>query len=428
MDIFDLAIQQSGEGSDPEPPSGSEDLVGAELGSYRLVEEIGRGGFGVVFRAEQLQPVQRKVALKLLKAGMDTDEVVARFEAERQALAMMEHPGIAKVFDAGMAPSGRSYFVMEFVDGKAITDYADAHLMGVRQRLELFIDVCRAVQHAHQKAVIHRDLKPANILVAEGDGGPEVKVIDFGVAKAIGQELTQKTLFTGQMQVLGTPQYMSPEQSSFGAADVDTRIDIYALGVVLYELLTGHTPIDRKTLKKAGVDEVLRMIREQEPKKPSTRLSSLQENEWTKLEQAHGHGRERLIKQVRGDLDWIVMKAIAKERERRYESASALGEELRNHLDGKVVAARPPSFGYRFGKFVGRNRRTLIPLTAIALILGFSAISLAVASSRSREKDRQIDLAKTEQIRTQIDATRNCFLGWGVGGHRKICPISFGEP
>src|SRR5215471_18426886 len=308
---------------------------------YRLLQKIGEGGCGVVFVAEQQEPVHRRVALKVVKPGMDTSSVIARFEAERQALALMDHPNIAHVFDAGATASGRPYFVMELVEGVKITEYCDQHSLPIQARLELFIQVCDAIQHAHQKGIIHRDIKPSNVLVSTGsDGRPMPKVIDFGIAKAIaGQELTDKTIYTAFEMLVGTPAYMSPEQAALKTADVDTRTDIYSLGVLLYELLTGTTPFDTRELLKAGLDEVRRVIREEEPLRPSTRLSTIIAADPVTFSRHHGAEAPKLIKEMRGDLDWIVMKALEKDRTRRYDTANGLALDLKRFLANEGVFA-----------------------------------------------------------------------------------------
>lgn len=356
----------------PDSPM-SVERVGTTVGRYKLLEEIGEGGFGVVYMAEQVEPVQRKVALKIIKAGMDTREVVARFKAERQALALMDHPNIARVFDGGVTQTGRPYFVMELVRGIPITEFCDRRNLATPERLKLFMQVCHAVQHAHQKGIIHRDLKPSNVLVTLVDGQPLPKVIDFGVAKALGQRLTEQTLFAGFLQMVGTPAYMSPEQADLSGVDVDTRADIYALGVLLYELLTGVTPFDGETLRKAALDEVRRMIRETEPPKPSTRLQTLG-NKLTQVAQNRHTEPAALRKLVRGDLDWIVMKALEKDRRRRYETAGAFAADVQHHLSAEPVAARPPSTLYRFQKLVRRNSLGFAAGGAalLALIAGLS--------------------------------------------------------
>src|SRR5579864_3017364 len=309
---------------------------GTVIGSYKLLEQIGEGGFGVVFMAEQLEPIRRKVALKVLKPGMDTRQVVARFEAERQALALMDHPNIAHVFDGGETASGRPYFVMELVKGVRITDFCDQEQLSVRRRLELFVSVCQAVQHAHQKGIIHRDLKPSNVLVTLHDDKAVAKVIDFGIAKASGRQLTEKTLFTNFAQMIGTPLYMSPEQAQMSGLDVDTRSDIYSLGMVMYELLTGTTPFDSERLRTAGFDEFRRIIREEEPPKPSTRLSTLAQAASTASANRRSDPK-RLRQLLRGELDWIVMKALEKDRNRRYETANGLAQDLQRYLADEPV-------------------------------------------------------------------------------------------
>ena len=341
-------------------------------GRYKLLEEIGQGGMGTVWAAEQTAPVRRKVALKLIKAGMDSRSVLARFEAERQALALMDHPNIAKVLDGGLTDSGRPYFVMEYVKGVPITEYCDATRLSVEERLNLFVQVCSALQHAHQKGIIHRDLKPSNILVAPYDDKPVPKVIDFGLAKAMHQSLTEKTLYTAHEMVLGTPLYMSPEQAQLNNLDVDTRSDIYSLGVLLYELLTGTTPLERKRFKEAAWDEIRRMIREEEPPRPSLRLSST--DTLPSLATFRHTEPAKLKKLVRGELDWIVMKALEKDRTRRYETANGLARDIQRYLDDEVVEARPPSTGYRIGKFVRRHKGQVIAagLVLLALLAGIA--------------------------------------------------------
>jgi tetratricopeptide (TPR) repeat protein/serine/threonine protein kinase len=341
---------------------------GTVIGPYKLLEQIGEGGFGVVFMAEQQQPVRRKVALKVLKPGMDTRQVVARFEAERQALALMDHPHIAHVFDGGATAAGRPYFVMELVRGIPVTDFCDQNRLPVRERLELLVGVCQAVQHAHHKGVIHRDLKPSNVLVTLQDGAALVKVIDFGIAKALGQSLTDKTLFTGFAQLIGTPLYMAPEQAALSNVDVDTRSDIYSLGVLLYELLTGTTPFTKERLQEAGYDELRRIIREEEPPRPSTRLSTLGQAATTISTQRRSDPK-RLSQLFRGELDWIVMKALDKDRNRRYETASAFAADVQRYLHDEPVLACPPSALYRFGKFARRNKVGLAIAGLILLLL-----------------------------------------------------------
>jgi eukaryotic-like serine/threonine-protein kinase len=380
---------------------------GSVIGPYKLMEQIGEGGFGLVFVAEQLQPVRRKVALKVIKPGMDTRDVVARFEAERQALALMDHPNIARVFDAGATESGRPYFVMELVRGVPITDYCDQNRLTPRERLELFTHVCQAVQHAHTKGVIHRDLKPSNILVTLHDGTPVAKVIDFGVAKAIGQHLTEKTIYTRFMQMIGTPLYMSPEQAEMSGLDIDTRSDVYSLGVLLYELLTGTTPFDRKRFGKAGFDEIRRIIREEEPPRPSTRLTTLGET-LSAVSARRGTEPKKLSALVRGDLDWIVMKALEKDRTRRYETASAFAADVRRFLGEEPVEARPPSAWYRFRKLARRNKVALVTaaLVAAALVLGTVAATWQAVRATRAEARALAERDDKEQARADADAAR----------------------
>jgi serine/threonine protein kinase/tetratricopeptide (TPR) repeat protein len=380
------------------------------IGRYKLREKIGEGGCGVVYMAEQEQPVRRKVALKIIKLGMDTRQVVARFEAERQALALMDHANIAKVLDAGATETGRPYFVMELVGGIKITDYCDQNQLTSRQRLDLFIEVCRAIQHAHQKGIIHRDIKPSNVLVAIQDGGPVPKVIDFGIAKATQGRLTDQTVFTAFEQFLGTPAYMSPEQAQLGGMDVDTRSDIYSLGVLLYELLTGKTPFDSRVLLAQGLDAMRRTIQDKEPPTPSTRLKQelvaadirrlkSPAPEAASSEDAIGASSRRLlqskelIKVLKGDLDWIVMKCLEKDRTRRYATANDLVTDVERHLKNEPVAARPPSGLYRFRKLVCRNRVVATSAGAIALVLILGAVAStwqAVRATRAEQRESQL--------------------------------------
>src|SRR5262249_42104869 len=380
----------------PAPDTGAGPLLegpGAVIGPYKLLEQLGEGGFGVVFLAEQQEPVRRKVALKVLKPGMDTRQVVARFEAERQALAIMDHPHIAKVLDGGATPSGRPYFVMELVKGLPITDFCDQHQLTPRQRLELFVQVCAAVQHAHQKGIIHRDLKPSNVLVSRHDTTPTVKVIDFGVDKALGKELTDKTLSTGVAQMVGTPLYMSPEQAGMSDLDIDTRSDIYSLGVLLYELLTGTTPFTRERFQQAAYDEIRRIIREEEPPRPSTRLSESRDTLPSVAAQRQTEPA-KLTKLVRGELDWIVMKALEKDRNRRYETANGFAMDVQRYLADEPVLACPPSAWYRFHKFARRNRAAV--LTTVVILFALVAGSAGTT----------FGLIRAEQARAIADAEK----------------------
>ena len=385
-------------------------------GRYKLLEVIGEGGMGSVWVAEQSQPVKRKVALKLIKAGMDSKSVLARFEAERQALAVMDHPNIAKVLDGGLTEQGRPYFVMEYVKGIPITEYCDSLKLSVPERLQLFAQVCQAVQHAHQKGIIHRDLKPSNILVAPYDDKPVPKVIDFGLAKAIHQSLTENTLHTAHDMVLGTPLYMSPEQAQLNNIDIDTRSDIYSLGVLLYELLTGSTPLEKQRFKQAAWDEMRRMIREEDPPRPSLRLSSAE----TLPSVAAGRHTEpaRLTRLVRGELDWIVMKALEKDRTRRYETANGFAADVLRYLSGEPVMAAPPSTMYRFQKFVRRNKGKVLAsgLVLLALLAGMAGTSwqwyraehslAAEATQRTKAEDneRAAEAARAEAVAQQTRA------------------------
>src|SRR5229473_3053134 len=371
---------------------------GTIIGQYKLLEQIGEGGFGVVFMAEQHHPVRRKVALKVLKPGMDTRQIVARFEAERQALALMDHPNIARVFDGGETASGRPYFVMELVRGIPITDFCDQNHLSVRERLELFIHVCQAVQHAHHKGIIHRDLKPTNVLVTLHDGTPVPRVIDFGIAKATGQQLTDKTLFTNFSQMVGTPLYMSPEQAEMSGLDMDTRTDIYSLGVLMYELLTGTTPFDKERLRTAAYDEIRRIIREEEPAKPSTRMSTLGQAASTASTNRKSDPH-RLSQLFRGELDWIVMKAIEKDRNRRYESASAFAADVQRYLNDEAVLACPPTAMYRFRKFARRNKRAV----AMASVVGLSVVVLATSIVLIAREQQATQTAQQAEARSEDD-------------------------
>jgi serine/threonine protein kinase/tetratricopeptide (TPR) repeat protein len=369
---------------------------GTVIGAYKLMEQIGEGGMGLVFVAEQHHPVRRKVALKVIKPGMDTRQVVARFEAERQALALMDHPNIAKVLDGGETTSGRPYFVMELVKGVPITEHCDQNQVAVRERLELFLSVCQAVQHAHQKGIIHRDIKPSNVLIMSQDGTPLVKVIDFGIAKAIGQQLTEKTIYTQFNQLVGTPLYMSPEQAGQSSLDVDTRSDIYSLGVLLYELLTGTTPFDQERLKEVSFDEMRRIIREEEPPRPSTRISTMGQAATTASTQRQSDPR-RLSQLFRGELDWVVMKALEKDRNRRYETASAFAADVQRYLHDEPVLAHPPSSWYRVRKLVRRHKTGLAVAGGLfvvsALLLGATAWTVHQQSLRRAGTERAVSEA-----------------------------------
>jgi serine/threonine protein kinase/tetratricopeptide (TPR) repeat protein len=385
---------------------------GAVIGPYKLLEQIGEGGFGVVFMAEQQRPVRRKVALKVLKPGMDTRQVVARFEAERQALALMDHPHIAKVLDGGETATGRPFFVMDLVKGVPITHYCDQNHLTARERLALFVQVCQAVQHAHQRGIIHRDVKPSNVLVSRHDGTPVVKVIDFGIAKALGQQLTDKTLFTNFAQLIGTPLYMSPEQAGMSDLDVDTRSDLYSLGVLLYELLTGTTPFDQERLQGVGFDELRRIIREEEPPRPSTRISTLGQAATT-VGTNRKSDPKQLSRLCRGELDWIVMKALEKDRGRRYETANGFALDVQRYLADEPVQACPPSAWYRFRKFARRNKSGLavagLILFFIASLGGGGGWALRDRAAREEEvakerRDREQRLtAQVEMILDEVD-------------------------
>jgi serine/threonine protein kinase len=361
------------------------EMAGMRIGRYRLLRQLGEGGCGVVYLAEQEEPIRRRVAFKVIKLGMDTKSVIARFDAERQALAMMDHPNIAKVLDGGATESGRPYFVLELVQGVKITTYCDQEKLTASQRLKLFVQVCQAIQHAHQKGVIHRDIKPSNILVTTHDGMPVPKVIDFGIAKAIEGRLMDDTNFTAEGQVVGTPAYMSPEQAEMSGLDVDTRSDIYSLGVLLYELLTGRTPFGQKELVQSGLDEMRRTLREKEPQRPSTMLTGLTNTDLAVTARYRQLEPPKLIKSLKGDLDWIVMKALEKERQRRYETANALAMDVRRYLNNEPVNARPPSQFYRLQKMIQRNK----VICACGLVVALTLIAGLEVSTSFFFKERQ---------------------------------------
>ncbi|HEV8003491.1 MAG TPA: serine/threonine-protein kinase [Planctomycetaceae bacterium] len=376
---------------------------GTVIGPYTLVEQIGEGGFGIVYVADQESPVRRQVALKIVRPGMDTREILARFKAELEALSLMDHPNIARVLDAGATETGRPYFVMELIHGVPITVYCDRNQLSVHARLDLFVQVCHALQHAHQKGIIHRDIKPSNVLVAQHDGRSVPKVIDFGVAKAIDRALTQATLFT-QFELIGTPLYMSPEQADLSGRDIDTRSDIYSLGVLLYELLTGITPFDADRLHEAAFDEVRRIIREEEPPKPSTRIRTMGRTALEVAARRHADPT-RLTQIVRGDLDWIVMKSLEKDRGRRYETANSLALDVERYLASEPVQASPPSAGYRLRKFVRRNKGLVLAASAVLVVLVVGIIGTTWGMVRATEAEveakRAADLkqiALTEKV------------------------------
>jgi serine/threonine protein kinase len=403
-----LRVEAEVYASSPAKPSRSEEEeLGSIIGRYKLLEKVGEGGFGVVYVAEQCEPVKRRVALKIIKLGMDTRQIVGRFEAERQALAMMDHLNIAKVFDAGATGSGRPYFVMELVQGPRITDYCDQYQLSTRERLALFVQACRAIQHAHQKGIIHRDIKPSNVLVTQQDGTAVPKVIDFGIAKAIGGvTLSEKTLVTGFEQFIGTPAYTSPEQAD-GSGDIDTRTDIYSLGVLLYELLTGKTPFDSNELLRAGWDRMRRTIRDTEAQRPSTRLTALSREELARISSHRRAQPLKLIHAVRGDLDWIVMKCLEKLRSRRYDTCNSLAGDIEHHLHREPVVARPPSNLYKLNKFVRRN---LVAVSAGVVVVVAMAFGLSVAAwsyVKGKRAQATLDFFRQSQIlRTTLPTNR----------------------
>jgi non-specific serine/threonine protein kinase/serine/threonine-protein kinase len=415
--------QQSGDRGDPvdisalsgdpraDSPQARMSQAKGLIGPYQLLQPIGSGGMGEVWLAEQTQPVRRRVALKLIKAGMDTGEVVARFQSERQALALMDHPSIAKVFDAGSTPQGRPYFVMEYITGVPITTYCDQHRMILRKRLELFVQVCEGVQHAHHKAIIHRDLKPSNILVSEVDGKPVPRIIDFGIAKAVSPPLTAETVFTQIGAILGTPAYMSPEQAGSSGADVDTRTDVYSLGVVLYELLVGVRPLDFHEL---AFDELLRRLREQEAPRPSTKLRTLG-NQFSATAQDRGADPTTLARQLRGDLDAITLKTLEKDRSRRYGSPSDLAADIERYLNNEAVLAVPPSAAYRARKFLRRYRG---PLAAISVCLVVLMVAAAISIRQSIRANREAAAAQAvnDFLQNDLLSQASIYTQWGPRG------------
>jgi eukaryotic-like serine/threonine-protein kinase len=405
------------------------ETIGSQIGNYRILQLLGEGGCGLVYLAEQDQPVRRRVALKVIKWGMDTRSVIARFEAERQTLARMDHPNIAKVLDAGATDRGRSFFVMELVEGIRITTFCDEHHLDAQQRLQLFIQVCHAIQHAHQKGIIHRDIKPSNILVRLQDGRPMPKVIDFGIAKATEGTLSEFTAFTACGQFIGTPAYMSPEQAQLGGLDVDTRSDIYSLGVLLYELLTGRTPFDQKELLTSGFDEMRRTLREQDPQTPSAMLTSLTSADLTTTAARRHTEPPKLIKSIKGDLDWIVMKALEKDQARRYETANGLAMDVQRYLNLEPVLARPPSQLYRLRKLIRRNKVVFASSLVVVLTL---IIGLGVSTwlfLREREAHRvqgrlrqEAEQARANEmlLRQKAEARERVTEAGVLASHRKM--------
>jgi serine/threonine protein kinase/Flp pilus assembly protein TadD len=394
--ILALGMKDTGEDEPDVPPLSLQPFLerpGAQIGRYRLLRVLGEGGMGIVYLAEQEEPIRRHVALKVIKPGMDSAQVIARFEAERQALAMMDHPHVARVYDAGLTPSERPHFVMEYVEGTPITEHCDKHRLTVEDRLALFLHVCEAVQHAHQKGIIHRDLKPSNILVTIQDRESVPKVIDFGVARAISQPLTERTLYTEQGQLVGTPEYMSPEQAHQNSQDIDTRTDVYSLGVLLYELLTGALPFDRETFREGGIDHIRKVICERDPVTPSAKLSKTSVTEWAESAQKRQTDVRTLQRQLRGDLDWITLKAMEKERPRRYASVDAMATDIYNHLNNLPVTAAPPAALYRAKKFLQRHRYgTAVTCSVLILIVAVSwAIRVQIQATREHTRSEAIE-------------------------------------
>ena len=389
---------------------------GSLIGHYRLLSVLGEGGMGTVYLAHQEEPVKRDVALKVIKPGLDSKRVIARFEAEKQAMALMQHLHIAQVYDVGLTPSGRSYFVMEYVKGIPITEYCDENKLTIEARLHLFIHVCEAVQHAHQKGVIHRDIKPSNILVATQDNQAVPKIIDFGVAKAISQPLTDRTFSTEEGQLVGTPEYMSPEQANMGNQDIDTRSDIYSLGVILYKLLTGMLPFDPETFREGGINHICKIIWEEEPKTPSTRLSTISDAESTKMAKCRQTDSRSLKRKLHGDLDWITIKALEKDRSRRYENVDAFTTDIRKYMQHEPVSAVPPDFVYVTKKFIRRHRTSVISVTALAVLITSIVLSTEMYikarradwHAQSLEHNNLLAEARELYANRQFAQTRSC--------------------
>ena len=399
--VINLAIEaRETDASDPATATAGIEAAPEQIGPYRILEPLGEGGMGIVYLAEQREPVRRRVALKLIKPGMDSKQVLARFESERQALAIMNHPGVAKVFDAGVGTSGRPYFVMEYVQGVPITQHCDSRRYSLKDRLELFVQACEAIQHAHQKGIIHRDVKPSNVLVSMEDGRAVVKVIDFGVAKAIDQRLTERTLYTQHGTLIGTPEYMSPEQAGTSSFGVDTRTDIYSLGVLLYELLVGALPFDSDSLRNAAAMEMLRIIREEDPPNPATRVSSLGDDV-DEIARRRLTDPRSLARKLKGELEWITMRTLEKDPSRRYSSASELASDIRRYLDEQPVLAGPPSATYRMGKFVRRHRLAVAAAGIVVLALAIGAAGLGVGMLRALEAEEH---ARAEAERANLEA------------------------